>query len=349
MREPSTVAPPAVGVIANPASGRDLRRVLGWASVVPSTEKVNVVLRLLGALGQQGVGLAWMAPDSAGIAAQVREAAARARAQRGLPMPELRLLDLPVRDAASDSADAAAAMAALGVRVIAVLGGDGTHRAVAARCGDVPLATLSTGTNNAFPELREATQVGLAAGLVARGRVDPATALRRNKRLRVRGDGVDEIALVDVALTRQRATGARAVWRAEDLSALYVSFGEPGTIGLASIAGLSHPVARTDPWGLALRLGRGRVLQAPLLPGVLQPVAVAAARRLRPGVPEPLPAGTGTVALDGEREIEGDDRRPLTVELELAGPLTIDVDAVLAQAAREGLLFSPPGPLALED
>ena len=44
------------------------------------------------------------------------------------------------------------------------LGGDGTHRAVALASGDIPLATLSTGTNNAFPALGEATVVGLAAG-----------------------------------------------------------------------------------------------------------------------------------------------------------------------------------------
>ncbi|MCU0930188.1 MAG: NAD(+)/NADH kinase [Burkholderiaceae bacterium] len=175
----SRTEPLAVGVVVNPASGRDIRRVLGWASVFPTAEKVNVVLRLLSALGQQGVQIAWMLPDSAGIAAHVREAGALARVQRGLPMPEVRLLDMRIRDRASDSTEATAAMVALGVPVIAVLGGDGTHGAVASRCADVPLATLSTGTNNAFPELREATQVGLAAGLVATGRVEAGVALRR--------------------------------------------------------------------------------------------------------------------------------------------------------------------------
>jgi len=337
---PASTAPPAVGVIVNPASGRDVRRVLGWASVFPTAEKLNVVLRLLSAIGQQGIERAWMLPDSAGIGARVREAAALARQQRGLPMPEVRLLDLRMHDHAADSTAAAAAMAALGVRVIAVLGGDGTHRAVARGCGVVPLATLSTGTNNAFPESREATQVGLAAGRVA-----PALALRRHKWLRVRGDGVDEIALVDVAVSHQRATGARAVWDGDDLSDLYVTFGEPASIGLASIAGLSHPVSRTDPWGLYLALGQGRTLHAPLLPGALQPVRIAAARRLLPGAAQALPARAGTLALDGEREVELTPGQALTVTLELDGPRTVDVDAVLAQAAREGLMFSPSGPM----
>ena len=52
---------------------------------------------------------------------------------------------------------------------IVVLGGDGTHRVVAEARGDVPLCALSTGTNNVFPELREATVAGLATGLVATG------------------------------------------------------------------------------------------------------------------------------------------------------------------------------------
>ena len=72
-----------------------------------------------------------------------------------------------------------------GVALIAVLGGDGTHKAVAAEVGDVLLA-LSTGTNNAFPELREATGAGLAGGLCASNRVPPEIGLRRNKRLLVR-------------------------------------------------------------------------------------------------------------------------------------------------------------------
>ena len=38
-----------------------------------------------------------------------------------------------------------------GVAAIVVLGGDGTHRAVVMACGDVPIAGISTGTNNACP------------------------------------------------------------------------------------------------------------------------------------------------------------------------------------------------------
>jgi predicted polyphosphate/ATP-dependent NAD kinase len=344
----SPAVPVVAGIVANPSSGRDMRRLLGWASVFPTSEKVNVVLRLLAGLGSQGVHQAWMLPDSAGIAARVRDAAEIAMRTRGVAMPRVELLPMRIRDDARDSAEAAAAMVARGARVIAVLGGDGTHRAVAAGCGEAPLATLSTGTNNAFPERHEATLVGVAAGLYARGAVDAVVGLRRHKKLRVLGDGVDEIALVDVACTCHAGTGARAVARGDALTDLWVTFAEPSTIGLASLAGLAQPVSREEPWGLHLHLGGdGRALHAPLLAGTMQTARVSCVRRLLPRVDVALPATPGTLALDGERELVTDARRPLRLRLELDGPRTVAVDRVLEHAARTGLLFDPPGPMAL--
>ena len=77
-----------------------------------------------------------------------------------------------------------------------------------------------------------------AAALVATGRVGEDVGVRRNKRLLVRGPGLEDMALVDVAVSRQDATGAGAVDCAQDLQELFVSFCEPGVIGLASIAAL---------------------------------------------------------------------------------------------------------------
>jgi len=334
----------SVGVIANPSSGRDLRRLLSWASVFPTGEKVNVVLRLISAMGSLGVSEVWMLPDSAGIAARVRDTAAIGRAQRNLALPRVRLLDMRVRDCAQDSAEAAAQMVRQGVGLIAVLGGDGTHRAVASTCARVPLLALSTGTNNAFPEMREATTAGMAAALIATGKVDEAIGLRANKRLRITGARVDEFALVDVCLSRQLATGARAVWRGEDLVEVCTSFGEPNAIGLSAIAALACPVSRDDPFGAHVRFGPGRTLMAPLLPGTMQQVSIASARRFSPNEPLWLTPAAGTIAIDGEREIELDGQERLRVELDLLGPRTVAVARTLEYAARQGLLFDLPNP-----
>ncbi len=343
----SSKPPLAVGVIVNPASGRDMRRLLGWVSVFPTSEKVNVVLRLLSAMGSLGIEVAWMIPDSAGIGQRVKDSADIARASRGIAMPQIKLLDMAPAGSKADSATAARLMRQHGVKMIAVLGGDGTHRAVATACADVPLATLSTGTNNAFPGAWDATLVGIAAALVLRGDVSSDLALRRNKRLRVTGPGMDELALVDLCFSRQLSTGARAVWRAEDLVELFVTFAEPTAMGLSSIAALSSPVSRDDPFGSHVSFGEGRLLQAIVMPGTLACVRIAHVGKLPIGVPVSLQPGKGTLAFDGEREFEVDQNSQLQIELDWAGPLTLDVEPVLAEAARKGLLFMPPGAMPM--
>ena len=101
-------------------------------------------------------------------------------------------LDMQVEDGPADTVRGAAQMVAAGARAIVVLGGDGTQRLVAGACGDVPIMPLSTGTNNVFPESREATIAGLATGLVATGKIPAAEATVRNKILRLEIDGVPE-------------------------------------------------------------------------------------------------------------------------------------------------------------
>lgn len=339
----------AVGVIVNPASGRDMRRLLGWASVFPTSEKVHVVLRLLAAMGSLGVHEAWMPPDGAGIALRVRESAELARAGRGLQLPRVRLLDMRCTGNAHDSHAAAHLLRQMDVRLIAVLGGDGTHRAVASGCADVPLATLSTGTNNAFPDRHEASQVGLAGALMLSKRVPESIGLRANKRLRVHGPGVDETALVDVCVSRQQSIGGRALWRAADLCDVYACFAEPTAIGLSAIAGLAHPVSRDDPFGVHVRLGPGRSLHAPIMPGTVETLSVASLHRLLPGEPVRLAPLRGTVAIDGERDIETEADGLLQLELDWHGPRTLAVQAVLEHAAKQGLMFGDPGAMGFSE
>ncbi|MGH9034717.1 MAG: NAD(+)/NADH kinase [Acidimicrobiia bacterium] len=339
------------GIVTNSASGRDIRRLVTRASVFPNAEKSAMVQRTLAALGAAGVERVLVMTDLGGIAAGVLRARRRA-ARDTAAWPEVEFLDLPLTETASDTTMAVRAMVERGVRAIVVLGGDGTNRVVAGACGEVPIVSLSTGTNNVFPELREATVAGLAAGLVAAGRVAAGAACRRNKMLVVDGGGRRELALVDVCATTHAAVAARALWEAHSLRALFVTFAEPDAIGLSAIAGLVHPVSRDEPWGLALELAppaRARLrVRAPIAPGLVVDVGVDSTTPMAPGERWPLPAGTGVIALDGEREIEPNGTQP-TVRLELGGPRTIDVRRTLRLAAEDGLLHDgavivPPGP-----
>ena len=83
----------------------------------------------------------------------------------------------------------------------------------------MPIAGLSTGTNNAFPEMREPTITGLAVGLYATGRLPADQALAPNKVLEVAiNDGRRrDIALVDAVISTERFIGARALWKTESL------------------------------------------------------------------------------------------------------------------------------------
>lgn len=323
-------APPVIGIVANPASGHDIRRLTSGASVYSAAEKVNCVERLLGALGATGVTRVLMMPDRAGIAARLRKAVELNR-RRGHPRwPQVDFIDMPVLEDARDTVRAVQAMRAAGVAMIVVLGGDGTHRAVSLAAGDIPLATLSTGTNNAFPALGEATVVGLAAGLAVTGRVEPVTA--HNKCLRVAHPDGEAMALVDVGVMPAEHIGARAVCAANDVDTVFAAFAEPDAIGLSAIAAACGPVSRTVPFGRWVRRGAGIRRLAAISPGLVQAVEIAASGLMQPGIAFELGAQPAILALDGEPEIVLDGRGPASIHLALDGPITLDVAATLAAA-----------------
>lgn len=344
------MAPPVVGIIANPVSARDIRRVIANASSLQITDRANIVLRVLASLKATGIEDVLMMPEQGGIRFHVERAFSRAIESERDHFPRLHHIDMPITGTVEDTHRAATAMREAGVAAIVVLGGDGTHRAVVTCCGRVPIAGISTGTNNAFPEHREPTITGLAVGLAATGRVPASSAFFRNKRLKVRiesprHDPVEEIALVDAAIVSERYVGARALWRIETFRELYVTFADPEVIGMSAIAGLLHPVTRSEKGGLMVRFASEREaasrVRAPIAPGMIVPVGIAGWEPLPPGklrVPE-TPAGS--VALDGEREVTFDEGDDVSVVLEDNAFLTVDVSAVMQIAARQGLLGTP--------
>ncbi|WP_430913877.1 ATP-NAD kinase family protein [Methylobacterium sp. sgz302541] len=337
---------PIVGIIANPISARDIRRVVADASSLQTADRAGIVLRVMKALAATGVGTVLLMPDRLGIRAHVERRIRQAQAQdeasgRG-GYPNLEVLEMPVSGTVADTLTATRLMRERGVRALVVLGGDGTHRAVAAECGPVPIAGISTGTNNAFPHFREATVLGLAVGLAASGRVPESVATRTNKALRVDGDGWSEIALVDVAVVTDRFAGARALWRTESFRELYCAFAEPGSVGMSAIAALVDPVSRTEPAGIGLALEPAadapRRVLAPIAPGIVEPIGLRDAFRLAPGRPVRIALEAGSIAFDGERERlfgPGDDVR-VTLVTEMFR--TVDVEAALQFAARHGLM-----------
>jgi hypothetical protein len=104
------------------------------------------------------------------------------------------------------------------------------------------------------------------------------------------------------------------------------------------VAGLLDPVSRSAPHGLHVRLTAPdeaeTVLTVPIAPGLVVPVGVAEANRVGLGEAVELEPTAGSLALDGEREIELGPSDEVEVRLDPEGPLTIDVGAVMREAAR---------------
>ncbi|HLI09715.1 MAG TPA: NAD(+)/NADH kinase [Ktedonobacteraceae bacterium] len=323
---------PLVGIIANPASGRDIRRLVAHGTVFDNNEKMAIVRRaLLGLYAVGGRRVAYMPELDFGIVE-------RALAGQNIPI-EAEPLSMPVLGTDVDSTRAAQLLAEAGAGCIITLGGDGTNRAAAKGCGCVPLIPISTGTNNVFPSFLEGTLAGMAAGLVAAGLVG-RDVVRRAPWLEVLVDGQSrDRALVDVVVSAVPFIGARAVWDLSQVREAVLSQVRPGTIGLSSLGGalLDGAVPEGEVCGMHILLGGdGRQVLVPLAPGLISWVSVRAYSPLCRGESVRLQTGTGTVALDGEREIELAATSLVEVRLRDDGPFVVDVPAALAAAARAG-------------
>ena len=227
-----------VGIIANPASARDVRRIVSHGEAVTTHTKLNRLRRVLAGLGRSGVEQVMVMSDASGIASGLQQLDER---PSSAAWPRLAFIDHEITHTRTDSAVAAAAMVEAGAGCIVVLGGDGTNGIVSTATDDVPIVALSTGTNNAFPTSVEPTVAGLAAGLVAGDSSCRAACTYRAKRLVVEHRGRTEVGLVDVAVTSADGVGAGAVWDAALLSEVFLCFAEPDAIGLSSIGGHIRP------------------------------------------------------------------------------------------------------------
>lgn len=324
-----------IGIIANPASGKDIRRLVARASVFDNQEKRNMVVRaVLGAVAAGAREFLYL-PDAHGIVASGLDECGDVNA---------RPVASPMTDSALDTVRAARAMREAGCAVVVTLGGDGTNRAAALGWRDVPLIPLSTGTNNVFPRMVEATLAGAAAGLVATGAVERDPVSLRTKTVTAEiEDEKPDLALIDAALVDAGFTGTRAVWETDSLRALVLTRAEPAAVGLSSIGGLTHPLTAAEDEGLFVRFGReprAFELDAPIAPGLYRRLFVAEVRTLSFGEQVAI-AGPGVIALDGERERRLRAGQSALLSVDRDGPYLIDIDRVLRLAACRGAFRLP--------
>ena len=360
-----------VGIIANPAASKDIRRLVAQGRVVPDWEKVNTVRRALIGLQSAGVERVVAMPDSGNLCR-------RAAADSGVSLPVALLPMSPLYNE-GDTMRAAAMMADLGVGCLITLGGDGTNRAVAAATNRLPIVAISTGTNNIFPVMIEGTLAGIAAGLVASRQLGLQYAAIVSKTLQIRINGeYRDLALVDVAISRSRYVATRAIWDLDTVHEVFLTRAEPAGIGLSSIGGRLHPLSLADVGGLRYRLAStatppgasaaapasadaaappepepampATTVLAPVAPGMIATAVIAHWELLSEGAPVALERRHCTIALDGERSLTVTPDDAVEITLARNGPPVVQVPRALHRAAQLGLFHrTAPSPPPLPD
>ena len=330
-----------IGIIANPSSGKDIRRLVAQATVFDNMEKVNIVQRILSVIYTSGLRDVYIMPDAFHISQK-----ASTNIKRSLKIDfEIKNLDINFSNDQNDSTQAAEALREMGASCIITLGGDGTNRAVAKSCGNIPLIPVSTGTNNVFPMMLEGTMAGMAAVIAERDNFRRYLRVIRRKRLNIyKNDELIDIALVDAAITDDMFVGARALYDPEALSELIVTVAKPDCLGMSAIAGSVHPVEEIEPHGLYLEMGQSGELETwvPMAPGVMKQIKFKQFKKVNPGERIRIKALEGMVALDGEREVFFNKNDKIEVELTSEGPNVIDIHKSL-KAASEGGFFIEKG------
>jgi predicted polyphosphate/ATP-dependent NAD kinase len=318
--------PAAVGIIANPASGKDIRRLVAHGSTFDNNEKINIVRRVLLGLAAMGVEQVYFMPDTFGIVNRAIEPIELKMAIEALPMPVL--------GDASDSYEAARRLADLEVACIVTLGGDGTNRKVVKGCGATPLVAISTGTNNVFPHMIEGTIAGMAAGLVATSKTGEQAIVQRPQLDVLVGSKPRDLALIDVVASTLSWIGARAIWEPRHVSEVVISRVASAEIGMCGLGGILFPEAAGSGQGVHIVFGRGdRTAFAPVAPGLIHQLGIAGARLLEPFEAVLLHPAARTIALDGEREIELVTETPIEVRFNPTGPRVVDVERAMQEGA----------------
>jgi predicted polyphosphate/ATP-dependent NAD kinase len=315
-----------VGVIANPAAGKDIRRLIAHASPTSDAAKMGVVRRAIVGAIDGGATRILVAPDRHNLST-------RAVADFDYPSARIEIIDEPTIGHPSDTISMATHMKNEDVDALIVLGGDGTHRDVAKGWLNAPIVGISTGTNNVFPRQIDATLAGLAAGLVASRVVALSDVTFQAKVAHVMfDDGThDDLALVDIVLMHGNFTGSRAVWEPAQLMAVVACIAEPASVGLSAIAALLKPVDRRSPGGVHVALGGPNTVRVPIAPGAFADVRYWSADEIDLGQSVTL-CGPGVLSFDGERDRVLGPNIVATVRILADGPRVIDVDATLAAA-----------------
>lgn len=326
-----------IGIIANPASGKDIRRLISHATVTDNAEKVNIIERII--LGAQSLGVdkIYMLSDFNRMGYKVKDKLST----RKVLKCEIELVELPYYNSFRDTMNITEFMEKNNVGCIVTLGGDGTNRALAKVIKDTPIITISTGTNNVYPVMIEGTIAGIAAAAVASNNFDKNSFSIKDKQIEIYKDSqLVDIALVDAVISDETYIASKAIWDMENIHKIFVTRSHPASIGFSAIVGCKTIVTPKDDFGAYLNVNRSmQSVMAPVSAGILERVFVDEPKVLSIDEEYEFTAEErGTIALDGEKEIEFNPQDKFIFKITRNGPYHVDVIKALEIAQKGGFL-----------
>ena len=324
-----------IGIIANPASGKDIRRLVSRAMITNNNEKINIVERII--LGAQKLGVAkiYLMPDSFTMGQDVIDNLSLSKKLTA----DIEILDFELTASPKDTETSAKLMEEMEVGCVVVLGGDGTNRIAAKHLKKVPMIGVSTGTNNAYPKMIEGTIVGMAAAAVATDKIDCKKECQRDKIIEVgkNGEWID-MALMDLVISDEVFIGSKAIWDIKHIKEIIVSKCHPATIGFSAVVGVHKIIRECDDFGGKISLNTGDYkFVAPISAGVMTDCVSSGIELIELNkVIEWEAAFRGIIAVDGEREIAFRQGDQMKFRISRSGPINVDVNKAIEHAQKAG-------------
>tara|TARA_Y100001960_G_scaffold93917_2_gene101299 strand:+ start:10628 stop:11599 length:972 start_codon:yes stop_codon:yes gene_type:complete len=308
-----------VAIIANPSAGKDIRRLVASGRVISNQEKANIITRFVKGLAYKGVKKIYFMPDKSGLF--------RPCIDELKDSIEVNFLDTKHFDGPQQTLYASRLVKDMDCACVLVLGGDGTNRLVAKEVGNVPIIPISTGTNNAFPIMIDPTVAGLAAGFYVK-----SLNTSNHKELIFQkpiitfsiDDKYEDLALIDLAISNQNFVGSKAIWDPNVLDQLFLTQSNPISIGLSSIGSKLTEIPQNH--ALKIEFGKkGDKIYAPIAPGLITEINIKNWELFSYDKKFYLSDYSGTIALDGERELEIYKKNKIEITLQKEGPFVLDV------------------------
>ena len=324
-----------IAIAANPASGKDIRRLVSHATNFDNAEKTNIIERIILALDAFGRHDIYFMPERYNFMNRVRQKILDKDKDYTVnhimqPYPDF-------TNTLEDTTLFAQQMAEKGADVLIVLGGDGTSRAAAKSCGALPLIPISTGTNNVYPDVLEGTLAGIAAAYIASGATLSDACYTISKAIHIAINGQEkDIALVDAVVTNEAFAASKALWRINSIKKAIVTQAHPSNIGFSSFIGSQIIILPRDPLGAVADIDTVNPnAKVALAAGVITTCRIDNLTPLSLGQPYSfIPDYNGMIALDGERELPFSAGDQLTFTITLDGPKKIEVYQTIELAQR---------------